>query len=140
VAVLGAFLSYFSCSLLSRRVLFVGGHFIMCVLMFMTGNYVENKHHDHALGCILVFILVFQMSQGSALFIYIAEVSNGDSVMGMCLFCLMFGLTLQSFSTTFLLNSKIGVSGMFYILGFVQVFAVTILYFFMKETEGLTAS
>jgi len=62
VAVAGAFLSYFSCSLLSRRMLFVGGHFIMCVLMFMTGNYVEGKHHDHALICILVFILVFQMS------------------------------------------------------------------------------
>ena len=58
-AVAGAFFSYFTVSYFSRRTLFVGGHFLLCVLLFMTGSYVENKHHDHALACILVYIIVF---------------------------------------------------------------------------------
>lgn len=69
---------------------------------------------------------------------YIAEVSESDSVMGMCLFVLMFGLTVQSMFTTCLLNSKIGIVGMFFVLGFIQVAAFTFLNFFMKETNGLT--
>jgi hypothetical protein len=93
-AVMGALLSYFTVSYFSRRALFIGGHFCLCVLLFMTGNYVENKHHDHALACILVYIIVFQCTTGSAIFIYIAEICDSDSVMGLCLFVLMFGLTL----------------------------------------------
>lgn len=37
MAVIGAMLSYFTVSYFSRRVLFIGGHFIMGVLMFLTG-------------------------------------------------------------------------------------------------------
>ena len=139
-AVIGAMLSYFTVSYFSRRVLFIGGHFIMGVLMFLTGYCVQTKQHDPALSCILMFILIFQCTQGSALFVYIAEVSDSDSVMGMCLFVLMFGLTVQSMFTTCLLNSKLGVVGMFFVLGFVQVAAFTFLNFFMKETNGLTPS
>ena len=125
--------------MLSRRTLFVGGHFVMCALLFLMANYVEQKLHDHTLVCILIFILVFQMTQGSALFVYIAEVSDSDSIPGLCLFILMFGMTLQSFFTTSLLNSKLGLSGMFLVLGLIQVVAVSVLYFFMKETSGLSA-
>jgi hypothetical protein len=52
----------------------------------------------------------------------------------------MFGLTVQSMFTTCLLNSKLGVSGMFYVLGVVQCIAFTSLFMFMKETQGLSAS
>jgi hypothetical protein len=58
-ALLGAILSFYTVSLFSRRALFVGGHFIMCVMMFLTGFYVDMKKHDLALMCILIFILVF---------------------------------------------------------------------------------
>lgn len=71
---------------------------------------------------------------------YIAEICESDSVMGICLFILMFGLTVQSLFTTVLLNSKIGVAGMFIVLGLVQCFAFSMLFMFMKETSGLTAS
>ena len=42
--------------------------------------------------------------------------------------------------TTCLLNSKLGVNGMFFVLGIVQAFAFGILYAFMRETQGLSAS
>jgi len=94
VAVVGAFVSYWSVSMLTRRTLFCGGHFIMGILMFLTSFYVRNLNHDNALICILLFIALFQCTQGSAIFVYIAEVCESDSVMGICLFITMFGLTL----------------------------------------------
>jgi len=36
------------------------------------------------------------------------------------------------------MNSKIGVNGLFYILGFIQVVAFFILNMVLKETKGLT--
>ena len=119
MAVVGAILSYFTTSYFSRRALFIGGHFFMGLLMFATGYFVQTKQHDPALICILLFIMIFQATQGSALFVYIAEICDSDSVMGLCLFILMFGLTLQSMFTTCLLNSKLGVNGMFFVLGIV---------------------
>jgi len=118
-AVVGAIMSYFTVSYFSRRALFIGGHLLMGILMFLTGYFVQIKQHDPALICILLFILIFQCTQGSALFVYIAEVCDSDSVMGLCLFILMFGLTLQSMFTTCLLNSKLGVTGMFFVLGII---------------------
>jgi len=93
-AVLGSVISYFTVAMFTRRALFVGGHFIMCILMFMCGFYIDQKRHDSALLCICLFILIFQCTQGSAMFIYVAEVVSSDSVMGMCLFTLMFGQLL----------------------------------------------
>lgn len=46
---------------------------------------------------------------------------------------------MQSMTTTTLLNSKLGVNGMFYILGAIQVASFVILWAFMKETRGLSA-
>jgi len=42
-------------------------------------------------------------------------------------------------TTTTLLNSKLGVNGMFYVLGAIQVASFMILWAFMKETRGLSA-
>jgi len=116
-AVVGAVCSYYTVSWMTRRALFVGGHFIMAVLMLMCGLYCDQKKHDLVLLCICLFVFVFQCTQGSAIFIYIAEVVSSDSVMGLCLFTLMFGLTTQSMSATYVFNSKLGINGMFYLLG-----------------------
>lgn len=118
-AVIGAILSMFTVSYFTRRALFIGGHFFMGCLMFLTGYYVTRKHHDDALACICLFILLFQCTQGSGIFVYISEVCESDSVMGICLFILMFGLILQSLFATIILNSKLGVNGIFIVLGMI---------------------
>ena len=78
--------------------------FVMCVLMFLTGFYVDMHKHDLALVCILLFIIVFQCTQGTAIFIYTSEIVSSDSVMGLGLFAMMFGLTVQSMGITYLMN------------------------------------
>jgi len=59
------------------------------------------------------------MSIGSMFFIYVSEVVSSDSVMGLCIFTIQFCMTLQSMTTVWLLNSKLGVDGLFYLLGII---------------------
>ena len=60
--------------------------------------------------------------------------------MGLCLFMMMFCTTIQSMSSTYLMNALLGVDGMFFALGFVQVLAFFFFLIAMKETQGLSAS
>lgn len=85
-AVVGAILSYYSISLFSRKSLFVGGHFLMGVLLILSGFYIDTMKHDLLLLCICVYVIVFQLTTGSAFFIYVSEVVASDAVMGMCIF------------------------------------------------------
>mmetsp|Transcript_5278 Transcript_5278/g.8172 ORF Transcript_5278/g.8172 Transcript_5278/m.8172 type:complete len:81 (+) Transcript_5278:1424-1666(+) len=59
--------------------------------------------------------------------------------MGISLFSQMFCLTLQSMTTTYLMSSKLGVHGFFYLLAGLNILAVLIFSFFLKETKGLSA-
>ena len=138
-AFFGAILSYYSVSLLTRRAVLVGGHFLMSVLLLLCGHFITIKRHDYVLGCICGFVMLHQLATGTLMYIYVAEVVTSDSVMGLCLFTMQFGMTLQSMSATLLLNSKLGVEGLFYVLGSGQVVAFIVLFFFLKETKGLSS-
>lgn len=114
---IGSILSYFTVGLFSRRAIFMGGHFFMGIFLFIIGYLIRIRQAESALLFICLFILAFQTTQGSAFWIYVAEIINSDSVMGACLFCCMLNLTVQSMTTTYILSSKVGVDGLFYLLG-----------------------
>lgn len=57
------------------------------------------------------------MTTGSLFYIYVSEVVSSDAVLGLCIFTMQFCTTLQSMTTVWLLNSKLGVDGLFYVLG-----------------------
>jgi len=65
--------------------------------------------------------------------IYIAEIARSDSVLGICLFCNMMGTTIQSLFSTLIMNSSLGIHGLFYTLAGIQLVAVTIFLTFMQE-------
>ena len=46
----------------------------------------------------------------------------------------MFMLTLESVATPVIVNSKLGVAGLFYVLGFFQAIVVIFLVVYLKET------
>jgi hypothetical protein len=58
-SVVGAILSYYSVSFFKRKTLFVGGHFIMGVLLMMAGYYIHTLKHDLCLLCIILYIITF---------------------------------------------------------------------------------
>lgn len=116
-ACIGAILSYYSVAFFKRKTLFVGGHFVMGALLLMSGYYTTFLKHDLVLLCVCTFIIIFQMTTGSLFFIYVSEVASSDAVMGLCIFAQQFSTTVQSMTTVMLLNSKLGVDGLFYLLG-----------------------
>ena len=71
--------------------------------------------------------------------IYIAEVARSDSVLGICLFTNMLSTTIQSLTSTFIMNSSLGIHGLFYTLSGIQLVAFIFFLTFMMETQGLCA-
>lgn len=135
----GAFISFTVISTFSRRFIFLGGHLSCAILNFATAYFVINKQHDKVLYCICLELFLFNASLGSIFWIYLSEIANSDSVMGLCQFIMMTMLTFESSLATKILNGKIGVSGLFIILGFVQFAAFMLLTTIVKETRGLKA-
>jgi hypothetical protein len=113
----GAILSYYSVAIFSRRAIFIGGHFFMGVLLGMSGYYIHIDQPELVLLSFCSFVIVYQASQGSCLFIYIAEIVVNEVAMGLALFTLMLAMTIQSMFSTYLINSKMGLDFLFYSLG-----------------------
>lgn len=134
---LGAILSYYSIAIFSRRTIFIGGHFFMAALCTLTGYFIRQKQVELVLLAVCSHIVVYQATQGAAMFIYIAEIANHDGLLGLCIFMQMVSTTLQSMSATWLMNGVLGVDGLFFVLAVIQVIAVICFTFFMKETQGL---
>ena len=133
----GAFISNFTVYFGSRRAVFIGGHFCMLVFLLTTAIGIHFSNGNISLLCICLFIISFQASNGAAFWCYTTEVGQ-DAAMGLCLFTLMGLLFIQSvFATQFV--KLIGIEGFFYFFAVFQVFTCLFLWFFMKETKGLSS-
>ena len=82
-------------------------------------------------------MIINQMSSGSLMFIYIAEISRSDTVMGTCMLTCMVSQMLQGMCTTYIINSWIGVIGLFAIFSLINLIAFLFIIIFVKETKGL---
>ena len=90
------------------------------------------------LSTICAFIVVFQATQGTVVFIYVSEIVTSEAAMGLALFSLMICLTIQSMITPLIMSSKIGIDGMFFGLGLIHMTAMVTFTFLLKETQGLS--
>ena len=138
-SLLGAILSYYSVAIFSRRSIFIGGHFFMGVLMIMSGYYIHINQPELVLLSFCTFVVVYQASQGSCLWIYVAEIVVNEVAMGLALFTLMLAMTIQSMFSTYMINMKWGLDVLFYSLGLIQLIPFFYFLIFMKETQGLSA-
>lgn len=55
----GAILSFWSCTYFTRRAVFIGGHAIMSILLFMVAYFIDIKYSDGVLMSLCVFIIVY---------------------------------------------------------------------------------
>lgn len=92
--VVGAIVSFWSVPYFSRRTIFVGGHLIMGILLFLLGYFIESRKQDLVIFFLCIFLITYQATQGTAYWVYIPEICNSDAVMGICLFTFMFFLTI----------------------------------------------
>jgi len=72
------------------------------------------------------------------MFIYVAEIVVTEVAMGLSLFSLMLTMTIQSMFSTCLINSKLGLDGLFYVLGLMQLIPFVYFALCLKETQGLS--
>jgi len=84
-----------------------------------------------------MFVVVFQSTQGSAFWVYVAEIAS-DTALGITLLVLMGVLTIQSLFSLQIINSSLGIDGFFYVLAGFQLFTCVVLSIWMKETKGLS--
>ena len=135
----GAFVSFTVISSFSRRAIFIGGHFSCAALNFIIAYFAMHKQHDMVLYGICLEFFLFNASLGSVFWIYLSEIAQSDSVMGLCQFLCMTMLTFESSISLKIINGSIGVSGLFMILGAIQFACFTLLSTIVKETRGLKA-
>lgn len=110
----------------------------MGVLLIMSGYYIHINQLELVLLTFCSFVVIYQASQGSCMFIYVAEIVVNEVAMGLSLFSLMLTMTIQSMFSTCLINSKMGLDVLFYILGAFQFLPFLYFALFLKETQGLT--
>ena len=137
--IIGAMASYYTISMFSRRTIFIGGHLLMGMILCLSGYLMSLKQPDLVLYSLCSFVAVYQSTQGSCLFIYVAEIVVNEIAMGLALFSLMLAQTIHSMCSTYMINCKYGLDVILYAFGIFQL--VPALYFTlcMRETQGLSA-
>ena len=77
------------------------------------------------------------MSQGSLLIIYVAEIAKSDCVIGATIMSTNISNVVQGLATPYILNSRIGVVGLFFIFAIINLLGFLFVTVFLKETKGL---
>ena len=110
----------------------------MGVLLCISGYYIHANQPELVLLSFCSFVVIYQATQGSCMYIYVAEIVVNEVAMGLSLLCMMLSMTVQSLFSTYLINGKLGLDVVFYGLGIFQMIPVVYFWFNLKETQGLT--
>ena len=94
-----------------------------------------NEYNFAAIMILLVFILLFQLSQGPLFWIYSAEVCH-DQAFGIVTFGIFLNLFIISIVTEYMI-AGMGSHGLFYFYGGMTFLGGLFVHFFVKETRGL---
>jgi len=120
-----------------RRTLLFYGQIFMAIAHVLIGVFKVTQLYIPCFIFILVFIAVFQLSQGSLSFIYVAEVTIDASV-GLVMAGQFASMLLMTLTVEFLIASQLQVQGTFWLYGALCAVGVAFVVIFLKETKGLT--
>lgn len=132
-----AILSVFPINRFGRRSILFYGQISMTIAHVLIGVFKVTKLYIPCFIFILVFITVFQLSQGSLSFIYVAEVTIDASV-GLVMAGQFGCMLLMTLTVEYMIASSLQVEGTFWIYGGLCAIGVAFVFFFLKETKGLT--
>ena len=127
---------YFTLQYVSRKNLMLYGHVIMGICLILVAVFVTNNSGLGSLICMCLFVLTYQMTNGTVFWVYVAEVVT-DSAMGFSVMILMVTLLIQSLGANAFIAAY-GITNLFYILGGYQVLTILVVIVWMKETKGLS--
>ena len=133
----GALLAVTYVGSVGRRPIFIAGQFFMGLWLFICGLSVMNSWNLTSYIMIILFILAFQLSQGSVAWLYVPEVCV-DAATGLAVAGQFINLTIISLTFEFMINSSLQVYGsIWYFSGFCFVGTV-FCAIFIRETRGLS--
>ena len=123
-------------SRLGMKKIFVIGHFIQCVLFGLSSLFSYMDQQIALVGCILVFLFVFQAGYGSFFFAYVGEVCQEKAV-SLAQFSLYVGIISISLSTESLF-STFGTTKTFSIFCILNLLGGLFIAICSKEITGLS--
>lgn len=117
-----------------RKTLVVWGHLLIAVIHTATGLFNNAGNSTGVIGCVLLFLCVYQNTSGPVAWLYAAETTI-DAALGICLFTLWGTVVVLSETCPILMeDTVIGPSNTFFLLAGLAVFGSMYGYFFMKES------
>ena len=120
-----------------RRKIFIWGKFWMSLFLFMTGLSTLNEWYTVAFTCIILYTVVFQMTDGSVSWLYVAEVAV-DSATGFAFAGQFFNAILVAITFEYMINSVLSVHGSLWFYAILTFIGFILSVIFLRETRGLT--
>ena len=133
----GALCAIFPARYFGRKRLVFTGHCIMGFLLTMVGVFSYKLYNNAALGMIMLFLITYQMTDGSITYLYVSEVVV-DGALGFCFLTLKSTALVISLTTEYIMDSPLQPYGAFWLYGGLASICAVYIYFAMKETRGFT--
>ena len=108
----------------------------MAVFMFICGICVLKSYNLASFVFLCLFVMSFQLSQGSVAWLYIPEVCV-DSASGFAASAQFINLTIISFTFEFMIKSPLKIYGSLWIFSALTIVGFLFVIFFVRETRGL---
>ena len=120
-----------------RKTLLFWGQFWMAVSLALTAISYIMEQDILIIVFLCIFITAFQFSQGPLSWMYAGEVAC-DTGLGLSVLALYVSLLDKAITMQFIVNSRMGPTGMFFLLGGVTFLGAIFIHVYVKETKGLT--
>lgn len=105
---------------------------------FAIGMFNDSDNNSGVIAMTMVFTAIFCWSSGPLAWVYAAE-TTADVAMGVCLLTLWGTVVVLTFVCPILMEPEnLGPSAMFYSFSGISFVATLYVYFFIKETFGLS--
>lgn len=134
-------LSYINCiwtvNAYGRRSLLLFGHIGIACAHFCIALSIVYSFNFGVVLMMCAFIWLYANTTGTIAWVYAAETCT-DIGMGVCLLTLWAVVLLEIMLVPMLINTPMQVQGVFFLFSVLSVFATFFIYFYVKETKGLT--
>ena len=120
----------------SRRAILVPGYALLAFMLFLIGIADATHQNDMAYVIVLFYMIIYQLLNGSIVWLYLCETSAGDVQFGLTSFVMWMCLIIVTFISPPMIKGMH--SGVFFIYSVMCVGGSVFCYFYIRETQGLT--
>eukprot|EP00347_Sterkiella_histriomuscorum_P001597 403371420 len=119
-----------------RKIILVCGYSVLALFLFIIGISVATKQNDMAYVLIIIYIMIYQLLNGSIIWLYLVETCPSDNAFGLVSMIIWFSLIVVTFISPPMIKNM----GSVLFFGYCLVGVITAVFCgkIIKETKGLT--